>query len=185
MLRILPSLLALGCTWFASCSKNEQPAAAPPKEAPLAVVDACTLLTSEEIASVQGEPIQQTTPTTQTPPGFVVSQCYFALPTHSNSVVVTVTQSAGADARALNEQWNEMFHSQEPERKGGGEKEKTPPRAVQGVGAAAYWTGSSITGALYVLHGNRHIRISLGGPGDANAKIDKAEALAEFILKRL
>ena len=56
---------------------------------------------------------------------------------------------------------------------------------MPGIGEQAYWTGSSITGALYILHGDRQIRISLGGAGDTNAKIDKAEALAEFILKRL
>jgi hypothetical protein len=144
------------------------------------------LLTSEEIASVQGEPIQQTTPTTQSAAGFAVSQCYFALPTHANSIVVTVTQPAAGDARALKAQWNETFHSgSEREREGVEEKEKAPPRAVAGLGEDAFWTGSSITGALYILQGSRQIRISLGGAGDTNVKINKAEALAEFILKRL
>jgi hypothetical protein len=143
------------------------------------------LLTSEEIASVQGEAVQQTTPTTQSNAGFAISQCYFALPTHANSVVVTVTQAAVGDGRALRAQWNETFRSEGGEREQGEEKEKAPPRAVPGLGDDAYWTGSSITGALYVLHGNRQIRISLGGAGDTDVKINKAESLAEFILKRL
>jgi hypothetical protein len=186
MPRILPYLLAAGSILFVSCSKQEPSAAPPPKEVSLAPVDACALLTSEEIASVQGEPIQQTTPTTQSAAGFAVSQCYFALPTHANSIVVTVTQPAAGDARALRAQWNETFHSSgEREAEGGEEKEKAPPRAVAGIGEEAYWTGSSITGALYILQGGRQIRISLGGAGDTNVKIDKAEALAEFILKRL
>ena len=185
MPRIILCLLAAGCTLLAGCSKNERSAAAPPNDAPPGPVDACALLTSEEIASVQGEAVQQTTPTTQSAAGFAVSQCYFALPTHANSIVVTVTQPAAGDARALRAQWDEMFRSEGGERERGEEKEKAPPREVPGIGEQAYWTGSSITGALYILHGDRQIRISLGGAGDTNAKIDKAEALAEFILKRL
>jgi hypothetical protein len=185
MQKLPPYLVAGVCALFVSCSKQERAATAPMNEPPPPAVDACALLTSEEIASVQGEPIQQTTPTTQSAAGFVVSQCYYALPTHTNSIVVTVTQPATSDARALNVQWNEMFHSNRAERDEGEEKEKAPPREVAGIGEQAYWTGSSITGALYVLHGNRHLRISVGGAGDENAKIDKTEALAEFILKRL
>lgn len=185
MKRILPYLCAFGCTLFASCSERQPVANAPAApEEKVAPVDACALLTSEEIASVQGEPVQQTTPTTKATGVFAVSQCYFALPTHSNSIVVTVTQAG--NARELSRQWSEMFHSEHTEREEKEEgKEKAPPREVQGLGEQAYWTGSSIAGALYVLKGNRHVRISVGGPGDVNAKIDKAEALAEFILKRL
>ena len=134
---------------------------------------------------MQGEPVQQTTPTTQTVSGFAVSQCYFALPTHSNSIVVTVTQGPGANAGELSKHWNEMFHPGEKRAEGGEESDKTPPREIHGLGEAAYWTGSSISGALYVLKGNRYLRVSVGGPGDVNAKIDKAETLAEFMLKRL
>jgi len=185
MRRLLPCLLLAGSTLFLGCSKNERSAAAPPNEPPAAPLDACALLSSEEVASVQGEAIQQTTPTTQSVGGFAVAQCYFALPTHTNSIVVTVTQPAAGDARALRAQWDEMFRSGGGEPAGEEEKDKTPPREVPGVGEQAYWTGSHITGALYVLQGNRNVRISVGGAGDTNAKIDKAKRLAEFILKRL
>jgi hypothetical protein len=185
MQRILPYLVAGGLTLFGGCSKNERAAPTPAQNAPVAPVDSCALLTSEEIASVQGEPLQQTTPTTQSAGAFAVSQCYFALPTHANSIVVTVTQPTTGDARALKAQWEQMFHHPEAEREEGEEKEKTPPREVPGIGEQAYWTGSTISGALYILQGGRQIRISVGGAGDVNAKIDKTETLAEFILKRL
>lgn len=186
MPRILPYLLAASCTLSLSCSKKESTATSPASDAAPAPVDACALLTSEEIVSVQGEPVQQTTPTTQMSGGFAIAQCYFALPTHTNSIVVTVTQPATSDTRALSAHWSEMFHlSGGAEREAGEKKEKTPPREVPGLGEQAYWTGSPMMGALYVLQGNRFIRISIGGPGEVDTKINKSEALAEFILKRL
>jgi len=37
------------------------------------------------------------------------------------------------------------------------------PRVIDGLGQEAYWTGSPITGALYVLKGDAFLRISIRG----------------------
>jgi hypothetical protein len=53
------------------------------------------------------------------------------------------------------------------------------------VGEEAFWTGTRVGGALYVLKGNVYIRISVGGPGDQNAKMEKSKTLAEKVVGRL
>ena len=56
---------------------------------------------------------------------------------------------------------------------------------IDGLGEEAYWTGSPITGALYVLKGDAFLRISVGGEKDESVRIKKAKTLAEKVLKRL
>jgi hypothetical protein len=78
----------------------------------------------------------------------------------------------------------------EKERRGGrgeeGEEEEgAPPKPVPGVGDEAFWAGGRVAGALYVLKGNAFIRISIGGPGDESAKIEKLKALAQKVMARL
>src|SRR2546423_162018 len=65
------------------------------------------------------------------------------------------------------------------------EEEGAPPEPVSGIGDEAFWTGGRVGGALYVLKGNAFIRISVGGPGDEAAKIEKLKALARKALPRL
>jgi hypothetical protein len=65
------------------------------------------------------------------------------------------------------------------------EEEGAPPKKITGVGDEAYWMGSRVGGALYVLKKNAFIRISVGGPGNEEEKINKSKALAQKALKRL
>ncbi|HEX8280289.1 MAG TPA: hypothetical protein VF551_02840 [Chthoniobacterales bacterium] len=179
----LSFLLAL-----ASCSKpasdqaaNSSPAK--PARASLPPVDACALLTSEDIQAVQGEPIQEVKPSAPSDGTYVVAQCYFALATASNSVVLTVTQDGAAEAKEF---WRETFHDEGGKgEKGEEEEEKGKPAKVDGIGDEAFWSGNAIGGALYVLKGERFIRISVGGAGDANAKLEKSNALASAVHNRL
>ena len=67
----------------------------------------------------------------------------------------------------------------------GEEEEGAPPKPVPGVGDEAFWAGGRVAGALYVLKGNAFIRISIGGPGDESAKIEKLKALARKVIARL
>jgi hypothetical protein len=64
-------------------------------------------------------------------------------------------------------------------------EESAPPKKITGVGEEAYWTGSRVGGALYVLKKNAFIRISVGGPGKEDERINKSKALAQKALKRL
>ena len=68
-----------------------------------------------------------------------------------------------------------------------GEEEHAPPKKISGVGDEAFWFGSRVGGALYVLKGEKDlfIRISVGGADNEETKINKSKALAQKALKRL
>jgi hypothetical protein len=158
-------------------------------------VDACALLTSKEIEAVQGESVKETKLSGQSAGGLSVSQCFFTLPTFTNSVSLQVTQRGeGAGGKDPKEFWRDTFHEEkrtekdtDRDKKQGEEEEEgqSRPQKVQGIGDEAYWTGSRVGGALHVLKGNSYIRIGIGGPSDQATKIKKSKALAEKAIARL
>jgi hypothetical protein len=173
-----------------------------------AKVDACALLTSQEIRSVQGEPLKETKGSGSAEKGFSVSQCFFTLPTFNNSISLVVTQKGdGADGRDPKEFWEATFgrkaeseREKERDKKSAKERDKepagdkkreeeeeeaAPPQKITGVGDEAFWTGSRVGGALYVLKGSTYLRVSVGGAGNQQSKINKSKALARLALKRL
>jgi hypothetical protein len=200
---VASGLFAAALTLLA-CSKSKSPeVAASPTPAtpgqsrqsaaalsPSATPDefACGLLTKEDTQAVQGEPFKTTKASQGPGPGFKVSQCYFELPTPVNSIVLTVTRKAeGATARDPKESWRELFYSERPREK---EKEKEEgeekgPQKVESLGDDAFWSGSRVGGALYVLKDNCYIRISVGGAGDQAQKLERSKTLAAAVLKRL
>ena len=150
--------------------------------------DACSLLTSKEIESVQGEALKEPKTSGQTGGGFAVSQCYFGLPTASNSISLTLMQKSDTpDARDPKEFWKETFHGEKNKEKGREEEETkpTPPEKIEGVGDEAFWLANRFGGDLYVLKGDSFFRISVGGTGDKTAKIDKSKKLAQMVLRRI
>jgi hypothetical protein len=195
---IAASLLFVAALALIACSKSKSPEAAatpPPAQTVTSSSSstapdefACGLLTREETQAVQGEPFKSTKANQGPGPGFRVSQCYFELPTPVNSIVLTVTRKAdGANARDPRENWHELFYGErkserEKEKEEGGEK---GPQKVEGVGDDAFWSGSRVGGALYVLKGDSYFRISVGGAGDQAQKLEKSKTLAAFVLKRL
>jgi len=158
--------------------------------------DPCTLLTSADIQAVQGDAVQDTKPSTQPAGGLVMSQCLFRTASPSKSVSLAVASAGSVSPRAF---WQKQFHSGKPEseekekdkpaaeRKNARqeEEESTLPRMIKGVGEQAYWVGSPMVGALYVLKGNTFLRISVGGVREEAARIQKSVALARLALKRL
>jgi hypothetical protein len=64
-------------------------------------------------------------------------------------------------------------------------KEASPPERVKGLGDEAFWVGSPIGGALYVLKNDLLLRVSVGGAGDQKAKLNKSKTLAQKILKKI
>ena len=143
---------------------------------------ACTLLTKEEIQAVQGETFKDTKPSHKLAAGLSVSQCYFELPTAANSVVLTVTRKAEG-GRDPSQTWQDMFHREKESEKR--DEKGAEPQKIDGLGEEAFWTGTRIGGALFVLKSNCYIRISVGGAGDQAQKIEKSKTLAETVLKRL
>jgi hypothetical protein len=163
-------------------------------------VDVCSLINGADLKSVQGEQPKETQRSDREDAGFIVSQCYYSLPTTTNSVVLNVTTaSEGAGARDPREYWEETFarkaEKSEPERKregkakeereGEGEESAARPQKIAGLGEDAYWIANRVGGALYVLKKDLFFRISVGGPGDADAKLKKSKALAQRALKRI
>jgi hypothetical protein len=165
-------------------------------------VDACMLLTSKEVQLVQGEALKEAKSSGRSEGGFSTSQCFFTLPTFTNSISLTVTRRGdGPGTRDPKQFWKETFHretesEQAPDRDrnkgqerydGGKEEEEkgAPPEKITGVGDEAFWAGSRFGGTLYVLKGNGFIRVSVGGTGDQETKIKKSKALARTVLKHL
>lgn len=196
-------------TASSSPAQAGSPSAPPVAPAVKPKVDACALLNSKEIEAVQGEAVRETKLSGQAGGGLQISQCFYTLPTFSNSISLLVAQKGdGADAKDPKEFWRETFikraveekereREREREKKerdkdkqprGRGEEEEeegTPPQKVAGVGEDAYWTGSRVGGALYVLKGSSYVRISIGGSGDQSKRINKSKTLAQKALARL
>ncbi len=170
-------------------------------------VDACTLLTSDEIKAVQGEAVKSTKASNRGAGDFIVTQCYYELPTASNSISVTMTEgnTDRKGGQSIKDLWENTFGKDEKKserekerdkekkkpaaqsesRREGEEEEGAPLEPVRGVGDEAFWSASRVGGALYVLKGKSYIRISVGGKGDAEAKLAKSKTLAQKALRRL
>ena len=160
-------------------------AASPQKEQ----IDACTLLSGQDIQAVQGEAVKEAKLTTRSDDKFITSQCFYSLTTFSNSVSLAVTErKEGPDSQDPKEYWRELFDSDRTKARGESdereEKEGAPLR-VEGIGDEAFWSGSRVGGALYVLKSNRYIRVSIGGTDDQQTKIRKLKALAKKAIARL
>lgn len=151
--------------------------------------EACSMLTSAEIQAVQGEPVQESKPTTQPGRGLKTSQCLFrtATPSKSVSLALVLPDPANPSSNSPREFWHKQFsESKHPDKEEGrGEREGGQPRVVAKLGDEAYWVGTTFTGALYVLRGNSFLRISVGGVKDQAARLEKSKTLARAALKRL
>jgi len=163
-------------------------------------IDACSLLTSDDIKSVQGEAYKDAQRSDRQDGDFIVAQCYFALPTTANSVVLNVTTAREGASTNPRKFWESTFvHGSESprerdkekekaksgEKREAGEEEAPKPEKIAGLGEDAYWLGSRVGGALYVLKGDEFFRISVGGAGDAKSKLNKSKTLAQRVLKKL
>src|SRR5258705_10140795 len=92
-------------------------------------MDACALLTSSDIESVQREAVKEVKLSGFFDGGFSVSQCFFVLPTFTNSISLQLTQKGqGTGARDPREFWNNIFHG---ERKMERERERSQEEDVK------------------------------------------------------
>jgi hypothetical protein len=146
-------------------------------------LDACTMLTSQEIESIQGEALKDTKLSESSAEGLNVSQCFFTLPTFTNSISLVVTQRGdGAGARDPRQFWRDTFHREKDREEEG---ESRPPQKISGIGDEAFWMTSPAAGILYILKGSSFVRISIGGREDQQTKIKKSKALAQKVIDRL
>lgn len=183
------SLLAVG----AGCKKHETPKPVPKTSSELdrPRSDVCSLITSEEVGSIQGSPIKEPKGSTRSENGFRVSQCFYTATEFSKSVNLALVQRDPdhPSGRSAKDFWKEKFdpyENEEPQKDSDGEKEKGPPaKKVAGLGDEAYWASNRFGGTLYVLKGNAFISIGIGGTDDEETKLEKSKALAQKALQRL
>jgi hypothetical protein len=176
------------------------PVTATTKQQPQDEFDACTLITKEEIAAIQGSPVKETKSSGTSSEGLRTSQCFYNAEEFSKSVSLTVTKSdSSAPAKSSpRDFWGRTFgqlsdgphatHDDKDKNAAGGkeeEKESARAKKVEGVGEDAYWTGNRVGGTLYVLKDDTFLRISLGGKDDEETRINKSKALVEKALPRL
>jgi hypothetical protein len=167
-------------------------------------IDACKLLTADEIKSVQGDTLTETKTSEQASGTFTTTQCFYATNNLVNSVSLTVTQKnpASSGGQSIREFWEERFGREErhekdrekgrdKDRKGGEEKEgeeeeeSLPPQPLKSLGDEAYAVGNAKIGALYVLKGDKLLRISIGGAHTQQVRTEKMKSLVQTALKRL
>jgi hypothetical protein len=144
-------------------------------------IDACSLLTREEIESIQGEGFQSATPSGQNEGELASAQCFFALPNPANSISLHVVWKGKPGGQDAKQAWAIMFSPEKLQvRETSSGKKKLPPRRITDLGDQAFWTST-----LYVLKGNQYFRLSVGGADDEETKIRKSSDLARLVLQRL
>ena len=166
----LKCLVLLGLTIPVVCA-----AAAP-------LPDPCKLLTVSDVEQAQGNVYLDTAKSVKTSGGVTVAQCYFRLAEESRSVTLELTRAASP--HATHELWEKQFEAKEKEKHEEGENE-THGVEVKNLGEDAIWTGNRVSGALYVLTRDTILRISLGGIGTQELKVERAKLLAKRALARL
>jgi hypothetical protein len=166
-------------------------------------IEACGLITNEEVGSVQSTAISEAKSSEASDGVYLITQCYYAStgPNLSVSLAVTQTDPKSPTGRSSRERWKEIFgrfntamdaerkKEEKKEQKGvGQEKEEekmAPSKKIEGVSEEAFWSGNRFGGALYVLKGDVFIRISVGGADNEETKIEKSKMLAQKALGRL
>jgi hypothetical protein len=207
-------VLVCGLTALTGCKKRDN-APPPPKNQNQGTsipndqpkYDCCVLITNQEVETIEGSPVKETKPSGRSDKGLRFSQCFYTTAEFNRSVSLAVTQRDPDTpaTRSAKEYWEEIFakyrdeHKEreqeadkekreslsEQRRERGEEGEAVPPKKIAGVGDEAFWLGTRVGGALYVLKGNAFIRVSVGGPDPESGKIEKCKALAQKALPRL
>jgi len=141
-----------------------------------AKTDACALLTNEDVQRVLGVSVRERQPGTQDARGVLLAQCYLSTGS-ARSISIALAGSTRAGGRTITPRqfWRDNFHEKDEGKAAAPESEARP---VAGVGDEAYWSGSRVAGALYVLRGDRFIRVSVGGIADENQRIEASRRLA-------
>ena len=155
------------------------------------VRDPCSLVSKEEIQSVQATPVNDTTSSQRLDDLFRVTQCFYATAESSKSVNLALIQKDPnqPNNRSPKDFWKQKFdpyQNEEPKTNRGDEKEQGPaPKKIDGLGDDAYWVSNRFGGVLYVLKGDAFISIGLGGTDDEETKLKKSKALAQKALQRM
>jgi hypothetical protein len=139
---------------------------------------ACQVLTPRDIGRVQHAKLVNTKLTETSTSGIDVSQCFYQMPHFTDSITVDLIRGKAREF------WEKHFGdvrtvSDEVEER---ESQST---SVSGVGEKAVWSGNRMAGALYILNGDTIVRISVGGAGSTEQKIEKAKKLGAKVIRKL
>jgi hypothetical protein len=180
----------------APLSNSSQPS--PRSARPTEKIEACALITKEEVGAVQGTIISNTASSESASADYLMTQCYYASigPNLSVSLAINQADPKNPSSTSVREYWRQTFgrfykegsekETREKGRVGEGQREETgPPKRIDGIGEEAFWSGNRFGGALYVLKGDVFIRVSVGGPDTEETKIEKSKTLAQKALGRL
>jgi hypothetical protein len=178
MLRVL--ILA----WLAQTAAATQPPAANKR-------DACALLADADVRTVLGVTVKERRPASQQARGLLLSQCYLGTGTpRSVSIAVAGNTTSGGKTVTPRAFWRDQFHGRdERDSERTGEKRgpvgETEARPIDSLGDEAFWSGTRVAGALYVLRGDTFIRVSVGGISDEKTRIETSRRLAAAALAKL
>jgi hypothetical protein len=175
--------------------------ASPSAHAASPKADACALLTRTDIAVVQTESVRETRASEQRGGDLRLLQCFYTTATFTKSVTVMVALTDQGSTSGPADYWKKQFsrtrerenekNSEGPQTKPAArqeeeeERESGPPVSVSGVGEEAYWVGNNFSSSLYVLAGDKFLRVSIGGNEDRETKLHKSKELAQRALRRL
>ena len=169
-------------------------------------IDACTLISQEEVQVIQGAPVKEVKSNANSNGGFRTVDCLYVGEVGDQSISLALIQKnmGSQNARDPKEYWKASFSRYAEQSKAGdtdvdkerneGSKESEKeqendlqqPKKINGLGDAAFWAPNlSRGGALYVLKGNSFIRIDIIGSENEESKIEKSKALAAKALGRL
>jgi hypothetical protein len=193
-------LLGLALLPLTACRKNSTTASSSPNtQEPSKMIEVCSLLKKEEVEELQGSPVTDTKSSERAHDGVIASQCFYNAKEFSRSInlVLNHVDPRSQGGHSPRDVWKEMFgrfsedeeEREEAEKKakvrGGEESESTAPTRIAGLGEQAFWVGSRVGGALYVLKNNAFIFLSIGGADSQEVKIDKTKKLAAKVLERM
>ncbi len=150
--------------------------------------DVCGVIPSAAIESTQGEPVVRTKASQRETGGLTIAQCYYALASQAKSVSLEVTLP-GSDAATRShpkQYWRTHFgRDREIGEAEARKHERGAGPEIRGLGNESVWEGNGPVGALYVLEGDRFLRISIGSAADPAVRVEKTEALARVALAGL
>ena len=146
-------------------------------------INVCALLAREQVAAIQNTTIANVLSTGRPDGDLLVSQCVYNAEAPSDSVIVSAIErnAQAGPGGGTREFWRKTFDEKEERGKEEEEKEFIPPQKIEGLADEAYWMG----GALYSLKNEIILRVSVGGVGDEQSKLQKSRTLSEQALARL
>jgi hypothetical protein len=146
--------------------------------APAGAVDACALLTRDEVVHIAGAPLYGVKPRVHASPfgGLVTSSCTYRTQGHALSVEITLERGRTADELAM---------YLDNLKKAAAETTGAPLAPVAGYGDQAYWGQVAAgNGMLHVIRGTDVLTIRTSGQGAGAGTLEKTREVMSRVYPR-